>query len=67
MTWLQSGKGRMMIDSVVWAQYINVTDTQTTTAFVLLLAAITDAQTDKQTDRITDDTSRLHMPPSPMG
>jgi len=25
--WLQSGEGRMMIDSVVWAQYINVTDT----------------------------------------
>jgi len=25
----QSGEGRMMIDSVVWAQYINVTDRQT--------------------------------------
>jgi len=24
----QSGETRMMIDSVVWAQYINVTDTQ---------------------------------------
>jgi len=29
MAGLQSGVGRMMIDSVVWAQYINVTDTQT--------------------------------------
>jgi len=29
MPGLQSGKGRMMIDSVVWAQYINVTDTET--------------------------------------
>jgi len=28
MAGLQSGEGRMMIDSVVWAQYINVTDTQ---------------------------------------
>jgi len=26
---LQSGKGHMMMDSVVWAQYINMTDTQT--------------------------------------
>jgi len=29
MAGLQSGEGRMMIDSVVWAQHINVTDTQT--------------------------------------
>jgi len=35
MAGLQSGKGLMMIDSVVWAQYINVTD----------------RQTDRQTDR----------------
>jgi len=28
MAGLQSGEGRMMIDSVVWSQYINVTDTQ---------------------------------------
>jgi len=26
---IQSGKGCMMIDSVIWAQHINVTDTQT--------------------------------------
>jgi len=32
MAGLQSGEGRMMIDSVVWAQYINVTDTQTATS-----------------------------------
>jgi len=29
MAGLQSDESRMMIDSVVWAQYINVTDTQT--------------------------------------
>jgi len=29
MAGLQSDEGRMMIDSVVWAQHINVTDTQT--------------------------------------
>jgi len=29
MAGLQSGEGRMMIDSVVWAQYINVTDRHT--------------------------------------
>jgi len=27
MVGLQSGEGRMMIDTVVWAQYIHVTDT----------------------------------------
>jgi len=31
ITGLQSGEGRMMIDSVVWAQYINATDAQTDT------------------------------------
>jgi len=31
MVGLQSGEGRMMTDSVVWAQYIKVTDTQTAT------------------------------------
>jgi len=28
MAGLQSGEGRMMIGSIVWAQYINVTDRQ---------------------------------------
>jgi len=32
MAGLQSGEDSMMIDSVVWAQYINVTDTQTATS-----------------------------------
>jgi len=32
MAGLQSREGRTMIDSVVWAQYINVTDTQTATS-----------------------------------
>jgi len=36
MAGLQFGKGRMTIDSVVWAQYINVTDTQTATAVAAL-------------------------------
>jgi len=34
LEWLigrQAGEGRMIIDSVVWKQYINVTDTQTAT------------------------------------
>jgi len=28
---LQSREGRLMIDSIVWAQYTNMTDTQTAT------------------------------------
>jgi len=32
MAGLQSGECRMMIDSVVWAQYINVTDSHVVTA-----------------------------------
>jgi len=32
MVGLQSDEGRTMIDSVVWARYINVTDTQTATS-----------------------------------
>jgi len=32
MAGLQTSEGCMMIDSVVWAQYINVTDTQTATS-----------------------------------
>jgi len=32
MAGLQAGEGRTMTDSVVWAQYINVTDTQTATS-----------------------------------
>jgi len=32
MAGLQPGEGRVMIDSVIWAQYINVTDTQTATS-----------------------------------
>jgi len=37
MAGLQSVEGRMMIDSVIWAQYINVTDREA------------DRQTDRQT------------------
>jgi len=32
MAGLQFGEGRMVIDSVVLAQYINMTDTQTSTS-----------------------------------
>jgi len=32
MAGLQSDKSRMMIDLVIWAQYINVTDAQTATS-----------------------------------
>jgi len=38
---LQSGEGRMMIDSVVWAQCINVTDTQTDREVTVANAATT--------------------------
>jgi len=38
MAGLQYGEGRMMIDSVVWAQYINVTDTQTDSHVVTPIA-----------------------------
>jgi len=37
MAGLQSGEGHMMIDSVVCAQYINVTDTQTATSSYQML------------------------------
>jgi len=39
MAGLQSGEGRMMIDSVDWAQYINGTDTDSHVAIVLRWAA----------------------------
>jgi len=32
MAGAQFGEGRMKFDSVIWAQYINVTDTQTATS-----------------------------------
>jgi len=41
MAGLQSGEGRLMIDSVVWTQYINVTD----------------RHTDRQTDTSPNDVS----------
>jgi len=37
MAGLQSGEGRKTIDSVVWAQYIHVTDTQTATSPLQML------------------------------
>jgi len=41
MAGLQSGEGCMTIDSVVWAQYINVTDTQTDSHVAIANAAPT--------------------------
>jgi len=41
MARLQSGEGRMMIDSVIWAQHINVTDTQTDSHVAIANAAPT--------------------------
>jgi len=32
MAGLQSSEGRVIIDAVIWAQYINATDTQTATS-----------------------------------
>jgi len=39
MAGLQSGEGRMMIDSVAWAQYINVTDKHTDSYVAIANAA----------------------------
>jgi len=39
MAGLQSSEGRMMIDSVVWAQYISATDTDSHVA--IAMAALT--------------------------
>jgi len=41
MAGLQSGEGRMMIDSVLWVQYINVTDTHTDSHVAIANAAPT--------------------------
>jgi len=41
MAGLQSGEGRTMIDSVVWAQYINVTDAHTDSHVAIATAAPT--------------------------
>jgi len=38
MAGLQSGEGRMMIDSVFWTQQINVTDAQTDTVAIAYTA-----------------------------
>jgi len=40
MVGLQSGEGRMMIDLVVWAQYINATDAQTDSLVTIAIAAL---------------------------
>jgi len=41
MSGLQSGDDKMMINSVVWAQYINVTDTKTDSHIAIANAAPT--------------------------
>jgi len=40
MAELQSGEGHMMINPVVWAQYINVTDRQTGKYIAIATAAV---------------------------
>jgi len=44
MAGLQSGEGLMMIDSVVWAQYINVTDSHAAIATAALTALRSDGK-----------------------
>jgi len=41
MAGLQSGEGRTMINSVIWAQYINVTDTHTDSHVTTATATLT--------------------------
>jgi len=41
MAGLQSGEGRVIIDSVVWAQYINVTDIHTHSHVTTAIASLT--------------------------
>jgi len=50
MVGLQSGEGRMMIDLVVWKQYVNVTDTQTDSHVAIANAA----QGSKNDNRMRD-------------
>jgi len=40
MAGLQCGEGRTVIDSVVWAQYINVTDRHTDSHVAMEIAAL---------------------------
>jgi len=51
MSGLQSGEGRMMIDSVVWAQHINVTDTQTDSHVAIANAVLTHCVERQKTKR----------------
>jgi len=51
MAGLQSREGRMMIDSVVWAQYINVTDRHTDSHVAIANAAPSSSSRDKVTKR----------------
>jgi len=55
MAGLQSGEVHMMINSVVWVQYINVTDTQQTDSHF----AIANASGDKNTAPISAKMSQL--------
>jgi len=45
MAELQSGEGRIVIDLVVWAQYINVTDSHVATAIAALTQRVRAAKT----------------------
>jgi len=54
MAELQSCEGRIMIDSVVWAQYFNVTDTQTATSRDRHTDSHVTWQTHRQPRHVTD-------------
>jgi len=55
MAGLQSGEGRMMIDSVVWAQHINVTDRHTNSHVTTAIAEHTAFGWQKCTSNISND------------
>jgi len=62
MAGLQSGEGRMIIDSVVWAQYINVTDTRTDSHMAIANAAPTHCVARQKTGLINDILFGLYGP-----
>jgi len=59
MAGLQSGEGRMMIDSVVWAQYINVTDRHTDSHVAIANAARRCAQCHKNSTNVINKRTKL--------
>jgi len=60
MAALQSGVGRMMIDSVVWTQYIKVTDTQAATSPYQMPRQRTGVERQKRAKVTRRRTHRIH-------